>query len=90
MRSTSTRKLSMTVLASRRFAIASACSRASAGSVASSSSSMTLPARTSPTPSNPSVPRAWPMARPCGSSTPGFSITVTIAFTGLSSLSEPH
>src|SRR6185437_2152652 len=79
--STETRKLSMTVLASSLRAISSAVARALAGSVSLSSSSMTLPARTSFTPAKPSVPRAWAMALPWGSSTPFFSITVTTAFT---------
>src|SRR4051812_12483169 len=48
----STRKLSMTVLASSLRAISSAWVRAAAGSLSASSSSITLPARTSPTPSN--------------------------------------
>src|SRR6185437_392829 len=44
---------------------------------------MTLPWRTSPTPLKPSVPRAWPIALPCGSSTPSLGMTKTRAFISL-------
>src|SRR5690606_38208599 len=41
---------------------------------------MTLPARTSPTPSNPSPASARPIAVPCGPRTPRFRVTCTRAF----------
>ena len=46
------------------------------------SSSITLPWRTPSTPSKPSAPSAWRTASPCGSRTPCFSMTVTVAFMG--------
>ncbi len=45
-----------------------------------SSISKTLPWRTDATPSKPSAPSAPWIARPCGSSTPSFSVTKTRAF----------
>ena len=46
-----------------------------AGSVSASSSSISLPWRTSPTPVKPRAGSALPIALPCGSSTPGLSLT---------------
>src|ERR671929_360216 len=65
----------------------STVARAFLGSLSSSSSSMTLPWRTSRTPEKPRLFRAWPMAVPCGSSTPDFKVTWTRAFMGLAAFS---
>src|SRR5579883_2532677 len=70
----------MTVLARSCWHIFSIEARARVASVSASSRSITLPCRTSPTPVKPSEPKAWAIAFPCGSRTPGFSITWTRAF----------
>src|SRR3954447_12236471 len=70
----------MTGLARICLHISSTRARAAAGSVSLSSSSISLPWRTSPTPSKPSPLSALPMALPCGSSTPGFRLICTRAF----------
>src|SRR4029450_4512327 len=76
----------MTVLARSCLHISSTRTRALAWSVSPRSSSMYLPWRTSSTPEKPSEARACWMARPCGSSTPGFRVMWTLAFKGGPSL----
>src|SRR6266478_9891814 len=79
-RISSTRYSSITVLA-RSFSHMSWTRRfASAGDLASRSSSMIFPRRTSLTSLNPSEPRARPTAWPCGSRTDFFRVTTTRAF----------
>src|SRR5262249_44800894 len=60
--------------------MASTVARAFFGSLSSRSSSITFPWRTSRTPAKPRLCRAWPIAVPCGSSTPDFRVTWTRAF----------
>src|SRR5690242_18114369 len=70
----------MTVLARSCWHIFSTEARARVASVSARSRSMTLPCRTPSTPLKPSEPKACAMALPCGSSTPGLSMTWTRAF----------
>src|SRR5438874_2606192 len=70
----------MTGLARSCRHISSTRARAMAGSLSVRSSSISLPCRTSPTPSKPSPFSALPMALPCGSSTPGLRLIWTRAF----------
>src|SRR5579884_766018 len=70
----------MTGLARSCRHIASTRKRAVAGSVSARSSSISLPCRTSCTPSKPSECKALPIALPCGSRTPALSLTCTRAF----------
>src|SRR6185369_13550753 len=77
---TSTRKFSITVLASSFSAASRSVVSALAASPASSSMSNTLPWRTLAIPATPSDLSAPSIALPCGSSTPFFRVTVTRAF----------
>src|ERR1700704_4443927 len=70
----------MTGLARSCRHISSTRARAAAGSVSASSSSISLPWRTSPTSAKPSPFRALPIALPCGSRTLGFRLIWTRAF----------
>src|SRR5436190_380452 len=70
----------MTGLARSCRHMSSTRARALAGSVSARSSSISLPWRTSPTPSKPRECRALPIALPCGSRTPDLSRTWTRAF----------
>src|SRR6516164_5082376 len=70
----------MTGLARSCLHIASTCSRVLTGSLSASSSSITLPWRTSPIPLKPSAASALPIALPCGSSTSRLSLTCTRTF----------
>src|SRR5438309_2513957 len=69
----------MTGLARSCRHISSTRARAAAGSVSASSSSISLPWRTSPTSAKPSPFSALPIALPCGSSTPGLRLIWTRA-----------
>src|SRR5205823_10424915 len=80
----------MTGLARSCRHIASTRLRAAAGSVSVSSSSISLPWRTSPTPSKPSECSALPIAFPCGSRTPDLRRTCTRAFIARPSLHDPR
>src|SRR5205085_9600372 len=77
---TSTRKFSITVLASSFSAASRSVVSALAASPSASSMSNTLPWRTLSMPATPSDFSAPSIALPCGSSTPFFRVTVTRAF----------
>src|SRR6185437_600968 len=70
----------MMVLARSCSHMRSTSTRASSGSFSSTSTSIYLPCRTSPTEPKPSECNAPAIALPCGSSTPGFSVMVIRAF----------
>src|SRR5438552_5067244 len=80
----------MTGLARSSGHIASTRARAAPGSVSVRSRSISLPWRTSPTPSKPSECSALPIAFPCGSRTPALRRTCTRAFIARGSLHDPR
>src|ERR1043165_189678 len=85
---TSTRKFSITVLASSFSAASRSVVSARTASLSSISMSNTLPWRTLATPATPSDFSAPSIALPCGSRTPFFRVTVTRAFMALTSSSS--